>query len=326
MTNRYLAGTKPVLPCPPDLPAPAFGLQEALIVAHHQLCLDPLDKVQHHAHADQQPRPAEELGNHERDPKERGHNRRDDRDRTQEASTDVGDPFHNGFEVLGRTWPRAQPGDEAAVVAQVRRGLFGVELDGGPEVAEEVLERGDADMVSMARPFLADAFFVQKAIEGKKVTNTMITGYNDLDNQIELPAELQDSLEKSIQAITKQLTKAAKDNYQVAIEVAESRVASVIKKHEEKFEEFQQSELEAFQAVDAADKLNENLKSELSTLEKINDDLRQESAKFSGLVESLTSRLEYLDSKLDSKETELMKLVRENAELKGKFETTNLDK
>ncbi|MFK7864246.1 MAG: FAD-dependent oxidoreductase [Pseudohongiellaceae bacterium] len=32
-----------------------------------------------------------------------------------------------------------------------------------PEVAEEVLERGDADMVSMARPLLADAFFVNKA-------------------------------------------------------------------------------------------------------------------------------------------------------------------
>lgn len=32
-----------------------------------------------------------------------------------------------------------------------------------PEVAEEVLARGDADLVSMARPFLADADFVQKA-------------------------------------------------------------------------------------------------------------------------------------------------------------------
>ncbi len=32
-----------------------------------------------------------------------------------------------------------------------------------PEVAEEVLARGDADMVSMARPFLADADFVLKA-------------------------------------------------------------------------------------------------------------------------------------------------------------------
>ncbi|ASP37533.1 NADPH-dependent 2,4-dienoyl-CoA reductase [Bacterioplanes sanyensis] len=36
-----------------------------------------------------------------------------------------------------------------------------------PEVAEEVLQRGDADMVSMARPFLADAFFVAKAEQGK---------------------------------------------------------------------------------------------------------------------------------------------------------------
>jgi len=36
-----------------------------------------------------------------------------------------------------------------------------------PEVAEEVLARGDADMVSMARPFLADADFVNKARENK---------------------------------------------------------------------------------------------------------------------------------------------------------------
>jgi len=36
-----------------------------------------------------------------------------------------------------------------------------------PEVAEEVLERGDADMVSMARPFLADPDFVNKAAEGR---------------------------------------------------------------------------------------------------------------------------------------------------------------
>ena len=36
-----------------------------------------------------------------------------------------------------------------------------------PEVAEEVLSRGDADMVSMARPFLADAEFVNKAASGR---------------------------------------------------------------------------------------------------------------------------------------------------------------
>ena len=36
-----------------------------------------------------------------------------------------------------------------------------------PAVAEEVLARGDADMVSMARPFLADAEFVNKAAEDR---------------------------------------------------------------------------------------------------------------------------------------------------------------
>jgi len=36
-----------------------------------------------------------------------------------------------------------------------------------PELAEEVLARGDADMVSMARPLLADPQFVAKAAEGR---------------------------------------------------------------------------------------------------------------------------------------------------------------
>ncbi|RMD48700.1 MAG: FAD-dependent oxidoreductase, partial [Alphaproteobacteria bacterium] len=36
-----------------------------------------------------------------------------------------------------------------------------------PEVAEEVLAEGCADMVSMARPFLADPHFVRKAAEGR---------------------------------------------------------------------------------------------------------------------------------------------------------------
>lgn len=36
-----------------------------------------------------------------------------------------------------------------------------------PEVAEEILALGHADMISMARPFLADSFFVKKAMENR---------------------------------------------------------------------------------------------------------------------------------------------------------------
>ncbi|MCF8277763.1 MAG: NADPH-dependent 2,4-dienoyl-CoA reductase [Flavobacteriales bacterium] len=37
-----------------------------------------------------------------------------------------------------------------------------------PKVAEEIIARGDADMVSMARPFLADSHLVKKAEEGRE--------------------------------------------------------------------------------------------------------------------------------------------------------------
>ncbi|MBK6649038.1 MAG: NADPH-dependent 2,4-dienoyl-CoA reductase [Betaproteobacteria bacterium] len=37
-----------------------------------------------------------------------------------------------------------------------------------PEIADNVIARGDADMVSMARPFLADADFVNKAATGRR--------------------------------------------------------------------------------------------------------------------------------------------------------------
>lgn len=47
-----------------------------------------------------------------------------------------------------------------------------------PEVAEKVLEDGDADMVSMARPLLADSHFVQKAREGKQKDINVCIGCN----------------------------------------------------------------------------------------------------------------------------------------------------
>ena len=53
-----------------------------------------------------------------------------------------------------------------------------------PEVAEQVLAQGCCDMVSMARPFLADAQWVQKAREGKREEINTCIGCNQacLDN------------------------------------------------------------------------------------------------------------------------------------------------
>jgi 2,4-dienoyl-CoA reductase (NADPH2) len=41
-----------------------------------------------------------------------------------------------------------------------------------PQVAEAILARGDADMVSMARPFLADAEFLSKRRAGGRMRST----------------------------------------------------------------------------------------------------------------------------------------------------------
>jgi 2,4-dienoyl-CoA reductase (NADPH2) len=47
-----------------------------------------------------------------------------------------------------------------------------------PEVAEEVLANGNADMVSLARPFLADAEFVNKAAAGRSADINTCIGCN----------------------------------------------------------------------------------------------------------------------------------------------------
>ena len=47
-----------------------------------------------------------------------------------------------------------------------------------PETIESILANGDADMVSMARPFLADPEFVKKAAEGRRDEINICIGCN----------------------------------------------------------------------------------------------------------------------------------------------------
>jgi 2,4-dienoyl-CoA reductase (NADPH2) len=53
------------------------------------------------------------------------------------------------------------------IMGEVQLPLVATNRINTPEVAEGILARGDADMVSMARPLLADAEFVNKAEQGK---------------------------------------------------------------------------------------------------------------------------------------------------------------
>ena len=61
----------------------------------------------------------------------------------------------------GFTWVTAR------LMGSVKIPLITTNRINTPEVAEQVLARGDADMVSMARPLLADAEFVRKARENR---------------------------------------------------------------------------------------------------------------------------------------------------------------
>ena len=53
------------------------------------------------------------------------------------------------------------------LMGQVKIPLITSNRINDPQVAEDIIARGDADMVSMARPFLADADFVAKAAAGR---------------------------------------------------------------------------------------------------------------------------------------------------------------
>ena len=74
----------------------------------------------------------------ERDVQPRADRGRDDRDDAEERGADVGHAHHHLLEVVGRPLARAQARDEAAVVAELVGHLLRLELDGGPEVGEEV--------------------------------------------------------------------------------------------------------------------------------------------------------------------------------------------
>ncbi|WP_017614229.1 oxidoreductase [Nocardiopsis salina] len=64
------------------------------------------------------------------------------------------------------------------LMGEVSVPLVAVNRINTPEVAEQVVASGDADMVSLARPFLADSHFVAKAAEGRSEEINTCIGCN----------------------------------------------------------------------------------------------------------------------------------------------------
>jgi len=153
----------------------------------------------------------------------------------------------------------------------------------------------------------------------QKLQNESATNYEE--DKIELPAEIQDSLDQNLKTSAKQIESIAKESFKVAMEVAESRVKSVIEKHEGKIAEYELSEKEAFQALNQSDNEIQSLESQIATLKQHNDQLVAKNSNLAGQLESLKERIK----QLELKETDYTKLVHENGELKGQLKVLALN-
>lgn len=82
-------------------------LQQSGVVSHHEVTVDLLNQIEGHAHGDQQAGAAVESGNRRWNSEKASNYRGDNGNERKEASTDIRDPLHDSFEVIGRPLARA---------------------------------------------------------------------------------------------------------------------------------------------------------------------------------------------------------------------------
>jgi predicted RNase H-like nuclease (RuvC/YqgF family) len=128
---------------------------------------------------------------------------------------------------------------------------------------------------------------------------------------IDLPVEIQNILEKNIKSATGMFAKLASDGYHVAQLVAEKRVTSTIKEYEAKITTFEESEYQAFLAIEDSDRRTDALELELIEYKNKFDELLAENSRQTGMAESLRERIKLLERK----EEEFSSLQREYGRL-----------
>ena len=137
------------------------------------------------------------------------------------------------------------------------------------------------------------------------------------EDDVALPTEIQEALERNLKAARKQLKEIAADSFRVATSIAEKRVTSTIEEYQTKISEYEESEKDAFQSLDNSDRQRAQLEVQIESFSNKNETLMTENSKLIGLLESLKTRL----SQLEMRERELSELQREYGKLLGKIET-----
>lgn len=191
---------------------------------------------------------------------------------------------------------------------------------------QQIIEAGKA---ITAEGKLVSPFAIRNRLQGGSSERIKIVWSEYLSQQesiveekveeIELPTEIAEKLEKNQQTAINQLEKLAMESYKLAQQVAEKRVKSTIDDYQSKILEYEESENQASLAIESSDKKIDELETEIDILQSRNEKFVSENSKLLGLLEANDSRIK----QLETKEIELDKLQRAYGKLEGQLELLN---
>ncbi|WP_445428292.1 DNA-binding protein [Alishewanella sp. HL-SH05] len=138
--------------------------------------------------------------------------------------------------------------------------------------------------------------------------------------EVDLPAEIMETLGRNIDTATKQLQKLAAESYKTAQEVAEKRVKSTIDEYKAKVTVLEEAENQATLALESSDKKIDELESQIEELLTKNEFLVSENARISGMLDSYKVRIDQLEL-IDKSYNELL---REYGKLEGRLEALKI--
>ncbi len=96
------------------------------------------------------------------------------------------------------------------------------------------------------------------------------------EDDTELPAEIQDPLERNVKQAVKNLESITANSYKVAQQIAEKRVSSTIDEYKSKIDDFEESEQQAGIALESCDEQISDLHDEIENLQDKNEKLLSE--------------------------------------------------